>query len=267
MCTRVGRLAPVVLVAAALAYAPAAAQESTISASRPGAADNVAALGPGMLQMEGGYSLHRTDHLTEHAAGELLVRYGVGSGVELRVGLTSYAWESTHGFSEGAWEGTSFGGKVRVLDAGHGWLPGLAVSGGVSAHDPAGADFVVTPELNGHVEWHVGHDWTVLGRAGVFWAEHDDEALWAAALGYHATHDLHLHLEWERHGAAPWAGHAAAHESTLTAAGASWVLMPNLVVDGWAGIEDEHGHRSTRFGFGAAWRWTGSQPQHGPAHH
>lgn len=243
----------------ALSAATAQAQDhygsAPIAASRPGAAEVVSTVGAGVVQVEAGYAGDRAHEETEHAVGQVRVRFGIGERAEVRVGLSSYAWDSAHGRDEGGWQGASVGAKVKALK-GHGWVPGVALF--ATGYLPGGSKGYsvseFTPEAGASVEWHLGHEWAVIGTAGYAWAEYEAETVGALAVAYHASKSLHLHAEVERHGNAPWSDHG--HYAHAVAGGASWIVTPNLVLDAWTGVErDDHGDDKLRFGLGFAHRW------------
>lgn len=120
------------------ASAPAAPQSTPASAAqvtedfssdRPGFTDGPILLARGTRQVEGGYSFSRAGEERGHAIGEVLLRVGLHSALELRVSLNSYELASgPQGRASGLGDAV-VGAKVRLTDGvdGLSFLPQAAL--------------------------------------------------------------------------------------------------------------------------------------------
>lgn len=114
------------LMLAALLFCSLAAageEDGPIQTDRPGFGDGTYVMPKGTFQYEFGYAHQRYDNkallggsqdVDEHTVGEVLMRYGISSRVELRLSLGSFVWQSRpddSGFSDGA-----VGMKYRWID-------------------------------------------------------------------------------------------------------------------------------------------------------
>lgn len=95
------------------AAVPLAAQEPLVT-DRPDFTESAAAVEPGRLQLEAGYTLSETGGERTHAVGEVLLRWGVLEAVELRIGINSFLHVEGPISDESGWEDLSLGGKVEL---------------------------------------------------------------------------------------------------------------------------------------------------------
>ena len=82
----------IALLLALAGFAPhaAQAQEASLTPDRPGIGDGSAVMAPGQFQVETGYRFVDGGGVDQHDIGELLLRYGVVPGLELRAALNSF---------------------------------------------------------------------------------------------------------------------------------------------------------------------------------
>jgi len=121
--TRIARwclsLATFVLV---LAAAPLSSS-AQISADRPGFGDGAATVAPGTFQAGLGYAFN-TNGFNSHELGQLLLRYGLTDGVELRGGVNSYVVNESP--LDNGYNGTGVGTKIRLFQNELSSLSGVA---------------------------------------------------------------------------------------------------------------------------------------------
>jgi hypothetical protein len=94
-----------------------------ISADRPGFGDGTTTVAPGTVQAGLGYAFNGNG-INNHELGQLLLRYGVTPGIELRGGVGSYVVNESP-FDNG-YAGTSVGAKVRLFQNEPSALSGVA---------------------------------------------------------------------------------------------------------------------------------------------
>ncbi len=106
----------VVCLVSAFGVRAAAAQETApLAPDRPGFGDGSAVMAPGRVQIEGGYSYSENGSLVTHALGQALVRVGIHSRVEVRLGINSFLiWDATDRTRSG-FEDSMLGAKVGLL--------------------------------------------------------------------------------------------------------------------------------------------------------
>ena len=185
----------IISLVAALAWgiaAPAGAAEPLVS-DRPDFTESATVVDRGRLQLEGGATFARTqDGVEATTIGELLGRWGVARGLELRLGFPT--WErvddgrtTTDGLAD-----LVVGAKVQLATArGDGFFPGADWALVVATTVPTGGDEVTadawqpTATLCG--AWELGGDWSVGANLGLARLEDDDQrvtSVWASgALG------------------------------------------------------------------------------------
>lgn len=100
--------------------------QSPIAADRPGLGTESATVLQGRVQAELGYSFAEEEGTRLHNFGELLLRYGVTSGFELRGGVGSYGLVVDPPMLEGGYKGANVGTKIRLYDGSLTTLSGVA---------------------------------------------------------------------------------------------------------------------------------------------
>ncbi len=109
--TEPGRPAP--------AVALPAAEEPALAGDRPGFTTGPALVAAGHRQVESGYSYSRAGADRGHAIGEVLLRAGLTSAVELRVALNSYELASGPDGHASGMDDAHVAAKVHLLGADH----------------------------------------------------------------------------------------------------------------------------------------------------
>jgi hypothetical protein len=165
-----------VLLLAAGGTGPATAQ---ISADRPGFGDGTTTIAPGTVQAGLGYAFNGNG-LNSHELGQLLLRYGLTNGVEVRGGVGSYVINESP--ADDGYAGTAVGAKVRLFRNDLTALSGVATLGlptGTGAFDTS--DDRARQELKLAFEGALGEDITfsVNGGASFFYNSgvQDDRAV------------------------------------------------------------------------------------------
>lgn len=141
--------------------APATAQ---ISSDRPGFGDGASMVAPRTFQAEMGYAFNGNG-LNSHELGQLLLRYGLTSRIEVRGGVGSYVVNESP-FDNG-YSGTALGTKVRLLQSDLWTLSGVATLGlptGTGAFDSA--DDRARQELKLAFDGALGEDITLSVNGG-----------------------------------------------------------------------------------------------------
>lgn len=122
--------------------APTDRELGPLVSDRPDVTESAEAVPPEHVQLEGGYTFTHdregNDRVREHAAPELLLRWGLVENVELRFGWDGYSWsdesvigESRSGrsarFESASADGADIAlGAKAVFTEGDSWLPRLA---------------------------------------------------------------------------------------------------------------------------------------------
>lgn len=108
---------------------PAAAQQTKplppIDTDRPDLTDATTTIAPGHLQFESGFTSQTSrDGLTSLSGPEALVRIGVLSRAELRIGQNYRSIETDPGVRVNGFDDLQLGTKIRLFDQGH--LPAIS---------------------------------------------------------------------------------------------------------------------------------------------
>lgn len=83
---------------------------------RPDFTESAATITRGRIQIEGGYTFTRDHDTDEHAAGELLARFGMTEVLEFRLGINSFVWQDRPGPNLSGFEDMTVGIKARLSD-------------------------------------------------------------------------------------------------------------------------------------------------------
>ncbi|MCE5272556.1 transporter [bacterium] len=100
--TKTAGIAVTTLLGLVLSLQSAAAADYTLSSDRPDFADDVNSVPPGILQLESGYSYSHVPGEAQSTLGELMLRTGLCSRSELRLGLGSYLSDGASGWGDGS---------------------------------------------------------------------------------------------------------------------------------------------------------------------
>ncbi len=150
------RVACLLSFLAVLAGARSPAVAQSIASDRPGFGDGSAVMAPHRFQIETGYAFTEGGAVDRHTIGQVLLRLGVSSRVELRGGLNSYV--VTRGpVDDTGFEDFTLGAKVNLLPGDGQPLGAPTLTALVSATLPSGSDAftgdVVHPQAKLALDW------------------------------------------------------------------------------------------------------------------
>ncbi|MFI5232189.1 MAG: transporter [Gemmatimonadales bacterium] len=152
---------------------------------RPGYTDTPTVLPGGAVQVEAGYTSDRTGSTTYQSAGELLLRAGIGSRLEVRLFGNSYATRTISGGpGVSGLEDSKLGAKLALIDkpdSVHTLMPKLALLAATTL--PTGARAfgagVAQPEAKLAASWTTSTPFSVYSNAaiggvydGTGWGDH-----------------------------------------------------------------------------------------------
>ena len=233
-----------------------------VVADRPGYTDTPTALPARGYQVEAGITDDHVDSVTYRSAGEVLLRAGVGSHIELRFFGNSYGirWapgvETTHGL-----EDAKLGAKLALHaapDSVHGLIPRLAFLAATTI--ASGAEnrtaHKAQPEVKLAAAWTTSGPfslYTNFGYGGVYdgtaWGTH---AWVTAALWFAASAKIPLYGE----GLVVGRTSGSAISANYVDGGVTYLFGSHVQADVRAGhglgANASHDHY---FGMGMAWRW------------
>lgn len=233
-----------------------------VVADRPGYTDTPTALPSRGYQVEAGVTDDHVDSVTYRSAGEVLLRAGVGSHIELRFFGNSYGirWapgvETTHGL-----EDAKLGGKLALhtaADSVHGLTPRLAFLAATTVATGAAnrTAHKAQPEAKLAAAWTTSGPlslYTNFGYGGVYdgtsWGTH----VWvSAALWFAASPKVSLFGE----GLVVGRASGSAVPANYIDGGVTYLLGSHVQADLRAGhgvgVNASHDYY---FGAGLAWRW------------
>jgi len=104
-------------------------KRDALISDRPDFTEATALVDRGHVQVEGGSTLSRESEARVVSHGEVLMRAGLSSRLELRVAGNSFVQEQVDGLTQSGVQDASVGVKMRLLDApeGRSWRPALSV--------------------------------------------------------------------------------------------------------------------------------------------
>ena len=193
-------------VAAVACPAPAMAQESEpLITDRPDFAVGTSTVAPGRFQFEMGYTFSRSGEEEEQDFGELLVRLGILTWLEGRLGLNSFVLLRSPSADVNGLQDFMIGFKARLYrkPEGSSWaVPRVSLV--LGADLPTGASGIGTSEVvPGTVlaaAWDLSERLTVGGNLGWVRGFEDDErfnqGLASLELIYVLTDVLTTYIEW-----------------------------------------------------------------------
>lgn len=257
------RLAALAMAGAALLGAGSlGAQEASegapLIADRPDFTESTNSVAPGRFQLETGYTFARDGDLREHTVGEVLLRIGVLTGVELRVGLNSFVVvEHDDPRDAEGFEDVVLGAKLELPLPAGGWVPAAALLGSLSlptGEDEVGGTDGVQPEAVLALGWDLAPRLS-LGLNGGYGrlkeeGERFDQFSHSAALGFDVGRGVGLFLEY--FALRPLEDRS--DENTVNG-GVTWLLTPNLQLDARAGLGLEGADPDYFTGVGLSVRW------------
>lgn len=249
--------ARIAAAAAVLLAVPAAAQDEPLVTDRPDFTESTAVMAPGRVQAEAGYTFgSAAGGRRSHSVGEVLLRVGVLSGVELRVGVNSWAVERVDGVTEArGMEDAGLGAKVALF-RGAGWVPEASLI--VASSLPTGADEVTAgaaePEAKLALGWELGERVGLASNVNYAWLRgtpgRPGEASASASLGVSLLEALGGYAEY-------FAFHPTAGDGEdrhYVNGGLTYRLSPDLQLDARVGAR-AGGARESFVGVGIARRW------------
>lgn len=237
---------------------PAAA--APLVTDRPDATESAETVGPGMVQLEAGYTFSRVERTDSHSLGEVLVRVGVSDAFELRAGFNSYEWARGPALSADGFSDTSVGIKWRLSEGGPAGSgrPALALIAATSL--PTGADDFSDDGAQPELILAAGLDLSErvgLG-ANVGWSHRRDpdldrrfsELIASLALGYGLSERWGAYAEY--FGTYGLDGRA---DESFVNGGLTYLVSRDLQLDGRVGYGLNGRDDDLFVGLGAAVRW------------
>lgn len=181
------------------------AQPPPLVTDRPDFTESAETVVAGGVQAEAGYTFSRVDGVETQSLGELLLRVGLASRVELRLGVNSYLIEKRLGAEEEGFEDAFLGTKVELVEAplaGTPLRPGVAVLVGTTlptGHESFGGE-EMNPEAKLAVAWSLGERFALGSNFNVASLYEDGERYGqvsgSAALGISLTERLGAFVEF-----------------------------------------------------------------------
>ena len=115
--------------------------EDPLTTDRPGFGDSAYTVADGAFQFETGYAFTDYDEFYVHDAGQLLIRYGLSSRLELRANITSFVKEDGDMTDNSGWSNATLGFKYDITGdrSDHGKLALI-----IGTTLPSGIDFGAT---------------------------------------------------------------------------------------------------------------------------
>ena len=232
-----------------------------IATDRPDVTDGATTVPAGTTQLEGGYTMGRSDAQTrDQTIGEGLLRLGVSSRAEARIAVNSYEVRRERGLTQRGFDDASLGVKLRLHDAPAGgvhavpstaWIVATSVPTGNRA---VGAGTYL-PSTKLAAEWSLGER-VDLGANAILAAERDEtgrhtQSGASVSLGPNFTEHLGGFLEWY----AFRDNVAGAHARHALDLGLTFAVSDDFQVDARYGGDITRGDHDRFFGVGIARRW------------
>jgi hypothetical protein len=173
------RAEPVVALLVAVAL-PAAAQQEPLATDRPDFTESAVVVPLGALQLEGGATwLDSGDDGELFSAPELLLRWGIGPSVELRLVVPDRLWDRApdgiDGFTDPA-----VGAKVRLVRGAAGWDAALIATALLPTGDTGLTSDAVDPAVALAVARDLGPRWSLGAQLTAAWPTVDEDRQLAA---------------------------------------------------------------------------------------
>lgn len=225
-----------VLASAAQAQTNPAPSPAAMGADRPDFTEGTDVVGPGVFQIEGGYTYTRSGKTREHSLGEALLRIGSGSRFEWRLGLPNYLIERDGGRTSGFDD--AFLGTKYVVAPSIGSRPAIAVLAGTTL--PTGAKSIgendYQPEAKLAADWNFNERTDLGVNLGYARASDGgrrfDQVLASASLAYALTPKWGSFYELYGFAKADATGKSGRYFDT----GVSYQVNANLQVDARVGF-------------------------------
>jgi hypothetical protein len=186
---------------AALATSSGLANEPMVT-DRPDFTESSSAVAKGTVQFEAGASHVDIEQTDETSLGELLVRWGVGEGWELRLGVGGFAWFDNADGEDSGFEAFGVGAKVDLAESAAA-LGGAEIALILGVETPTGGDQigsdVWTPEAVMALGWGLGRRLSLGANLGVArptgGAERFTSAWASGVLGIELGHEVAVFVE------------------------------------------------------------------------
>lgn len=226
-----------------------------IQTDRPGFGDGTATVDARTLQVSAGYAYNsnRASLLgatyNSHELGQLLLRYGVIDGVEIRGGANSFVF--TESPLENGYNGTSLGTKIRLFET-----QTMSVSGLASVGFPTGTGFFgfedrFHQEIKVAADGALGESLTLTANAGArFFYDNKEELQWLffPTVSYDVTESIGAYV-----------GYAGFYTEDTTVnwveGGATLLFDQNTQLDASVGVDIDSDRQPFFIGVGAARRF------------
>jgi hypothetical protein len=233
-----------------------AQQEDPMVTDRPDFTESARTVAPGRFQFELGYTFAKAGEETEHDFGELLVRLGVVSWLEARLGFNSFVLLREPGEDQDGLEDLTVGFKALLRGASAGAsraVPRLAVL--LGARLPTGNEDIgsseVVPGAKLAAAWDLSDRAVIATNLGWAYGFADDQrfhqGIASLVAGYSIIEPLTGYIEW--YGFFP--ENRGGGSNHYLNGGLAWLLSPDLQLD-WrvgAGLQDPDPNWFTGLGF------------------
>ena len=256
------RFAPLALVwtTALAAPSPLAAQTGDpLVTDRPDFTESAVTVRPGRVQLEAGYTFGRNGDASSHTFGEVLLRIGALSRIEVRLGLNSYAVIDSRSDAQQGFEDVSLGAKISLLDPPSRFellRPALALLVGTSL--PVGADGFggegLWPETKLAFAWSLSERLSLGTNLNVASVQIDGDrfAQFSGSLTLGVALSNRLGAFAELFGFA--SGSSQGLDTGFLNGGATFLAHENVQLDARAGIGFDNPKPNYFLGLGFAWR-------------
>ncbi len=256
------RVSPTLLVASLFTLNPGVTVAQTpgpLVTDRPDFTESALAVGPGRVQLEAGYTFSGEAEVKSHTVGEVLVRVGLISRLELRLGLNSYAFEERTSADERGFEDVFIGAKIALLEVASGFellRPGLALLIGTSLPTGQGGFGAegVWPEAKLALGWDVSQRFSLGSNLNVASVRVDGDRFGqfsgSLAMGYAISERLGTYLEYFGFAAPNTRG----IDESFFNGGFTFLANNDLQFDARAGIGVSEPDLNYFLGVGFAWR-------------
>ncbi|MCC7054447.1 MAG: transporter [Gemmatimonadaceae bacterium] len=232
------------------------ASPGTLAPDRPGFTTGPSVMPRGFSELEAGTSLQRQPGFQHLAIGESLLRIGLSSRAELRVGFSSLDFDRAGGTVTHGFEDASIGTKVRLRSAPAGVSLLPAVSMIASSNIPTGGAFGrsgVEPQLTASLGWQLPAKLALVTNTGVASRVAGDGARTrefggGASLSRALTGTLNTYVEYSgtrRNGP----------DSQYLNTGLTFVPAAHLQLDTWVARAISGTPSSFQLGVGVSRRW------------